>query len=77
MFQVGRFSHSANLYFDSMVVLGGESYNGTLRNDLWIYNATLNKWTELAVNSVVKPLPVSEHTGTVVDDKLYIFGGKF
>ena len=60
-----------------MVVFGGESHNGSLKNDLWLYNVTLNKWTELAVNSVIKPLPVTEHTATLVDNKLYIFGGKF
>ena len=76
-FQSGRFSHSANLYGDSMVLFGGESQNGNLNNDLWLYNITLDQWTELTLNDAMKPPPVSEHTATVVDDKLYIFGGMF
>ncbi|XP_078380393.1 multiple epidermal growth factor-like domains protein 8 isoform X1 [Oculina patagonica] len=73
---VGRFSHSAGLYLDSMVLFGGELQNGSLNNDLWLYNITQNKWTELAVNDVTKPPPLAEHTATIVDDKLYIFGGR-
>jgi len=76
-FQVGRFSHTANLYLDAMVVFGGELQDGNLSNGLWLYNLTLNKWTELAVNDIVKPPPLAEHSATVVDDILYIFGGEF
>ena len=75
--QVGRFSHTANLYLDAMVVFGGELQDGNLTNDLWLYNVTLNKWTELATNDTVKPPPLAEHSATVVDDILYIFGGEF
>ena len=59
-----------------MVLFGGELENGNLTNDLWLYNITLGKWTELAVNDSEKPPPLAEHTGTIVDDELYIFGGK-
>ena len=76
-FQSGRFSHSANLYGDSMVVFGGESQNGSLHNDLWLYDITQDRWIELTVNDTTKPPPVTEHAATVVDDKLYIFGGMF
>lgn len=74
---MGRFSHTANLYLDAMVVFGGELPDGNLTNDLWLYNLTLNKWTELAMNDTVKPPPLAEHSATVVDDILYIFGGEF
>ena len=60
-----------------MVLFGGELQNGSLSNELWLYNIILNKWTELAVNDAVKPPPLAEHTATVVEGKLYIFGGKF
>lgn len=60
-----------------MVVFGGELQDGNLSNGLWLYNLTLNKWTELAVNDIVKPPPLAEHSATVVDDILYIFGGEF
>ncbi|XP_022797777.1 multiple epidermal growth factor-like domains protein 8 [Stylophora pistillata] len=73
---VGRFSHSASLYHDSMVLFGGELENGNLTNELWFYNITLGKWTELAVNDAGKPPRLAEHTGTIVDDELYIFGGR-
>lgn len=59
-----------------MVLFGGELENGNLTNELWLYNITLGKWTELAVNDSEKPPPLAEHTGTIVDDELYIFGGK-
>ena len=74
---MGRFSHTASLYLDSVVLFGGELQDGSLSNDLWLYNITLGKWTELAVNDSVKPPPLAEHTATLVDDKLYIFGGMF
>ena len=76
-FQSGRFSHSANLYGDSMVLFGGESQNGSLHNDLWLYNITQDRWTELTVNDTTRPPPVTKHAATVVDDKLFIFGGIF
>lgn len=60
-----------------MVVFGGELQDGNLTNDLWLYNLTLNKWTELAMNDTVKPPPLAEHSATVVDGILYIFGGEF
>lgn len=60
-----------------MVVFGGELQDGNLTNDLWLYDLTLNKWTELAVNDTVKPPPLAEHSATVVDNILYIFGGEF
>ena len=60
-----------------MVVFGGELQDGNLTNELWLYNLTLNKWTELVVNDTVIPPPLAEHSATVVDDKLYIFGGEF
>ena len=59
-----------------MVVFGGELQKGNLANDLWLYNITLKKWTELAVNDTGKPPPLAEHTANIVDDELYIFGGK-
>lgn len=59
-----------------MVLFGGGLENGNLTNELWLYNITLGKWTELAVNDSGKPPPLAEHTGTIVDDELYIFGGK-
>ena len=76
-FQLGRFSHTANPYLDAMVVFGGELQDGNLTNDLWLYNLTLNKWTELAVNDTGKPPPLAEHSATVVNNKLYILGGEF
>ena len=60
-----------------MVVFGGELQDGNLTNDLWLYNLTLNKWAELAVNDTVKPPPLAEHSATLVNDTLYIFGGEF
>ena len=75
--QAGRFSHTANLYLDAMMVFGGELQDGNLTNDLWLYNLTLNKWTELGMNNTVKPPPRAEHSATVVNDVLYIFGGEF
>ena len=74
--QVGRFSHSASLYHDSMVLFGGELQDRSFTNELWLYNISVSKWTELAVNDSFKPPPVAEHTATLVDDILYIFGGK-
>lgn len=59
-----------------MVLFGGELQDRSVSNKLWLYNISVSKWTELAVNDSFKPPPVAEHTATLVDDVLYIFGGK-
>ena len=49
--------------------------NGTTVNDLWFFNTTSHRWSIVATESKVKPVPVSKHTLTRAQGYLYSFGG--
>ncbi|RCK60624.1 Kelch repeat-containing protein 2 [Candida viswanathii] len=67
-------NHSMSVYKNKIYVFGGVYNNEKVSNDLWVFDATDDKWTQ--VNTVGDiPLPVNEHSSCVVDDKLYIYGG--
>ena len=76
-FQVGRHSHTATKFRDSILVFGGELASGHLTNELWLFNITTSNWKLLAVNDTNAPFPVASHSANLVDDKLFIYGGKF
>ena len=69
-------SHAASAILnDTMFVFGGELSNGNLTNELWKFDITGHAWTLLSNNSVVVA-PVAGHTMNIVNQKLYIYGGK-
>jgi hypothetical protein len=57
-------------------MFGGIFSNGSYSNELWYFNATLQEWNLCAQNSSVTPLQLSGHTLTLVENNLYLFGGK-
>lgn len=61
------------------VINGGKLENGSLANDLWIFNASAkspeNYWTLRATNSTLQPPPLTRHTITFAREYLYVFGG--
>lgn len=61
------------------VIFGGKLENGSLANDLWLFNAsavdTDGHWRLRATNSTFQPPKMTRHTITLVDDWLYVFGG--
>ena len=57
-----------------LFIWGGESENGPL-NDGWIYDPTTDKWAKLNYLNLV-PIARSNHTATLIDDSIFIIGGK-
>ena len=62
-------------YNDTLVVFGGEHANGTLLNDLWVFNVSSRIWKRMEANN--NPPGLASHCSSVVDDKIIIFGGKY
>lgn len=61
------------------VIHGGKLENGSLTNDLWLFNASAqapeNYWSLRATNSSLQPPPLTRHTITLAGEYLYVFGG--
>ncbi|XP_061198582.1 multiple epidermal growth factor-like domains protein 8, partial [Neopsephotus bourkii] len=75
-----RHSHAAARWRQSLVLMGGELAGGALANDVWSLEPEGRGWREL------RPLPggdpahtppgLAAHAVAVVDDWLYVFGGR-
>ncbi|ETN65266.1 laminin subunit gamma-3 [Anopheles darlingi] len=74
---VGRYGHAATAVADGFVLFGGKLANGLLANDLWLYNVSLagGTWSERALDSTIRPPPLTRHTITLAGEFLYVFGG--
>jgi N-acetylneuraminic acid mutarotase len=69
-----RHSHSAVVYEDNMYVFGG--YDGNYKNDFYKFNFTKNQWTKIKHNDIdTWPSARYRTSCTVVDNKMYMFGG--
>lgn len=77
-----RYGHAAcavNTDGGGFVIHGGKLDNGSLSNDLWLFNASAEDtdahWTLRAINSTFQLPELARHTITLVEDYLYVFGG--
>lgn len=72
-----RYGHAASLYTDGFVIYGGKLENGSLCNELWLYNVSENtgQWSLRAKESIIKPPALTRNTLTLAGDYLYLFGG--
>ncbi|HVJ64129.1 MAG TPA: kelch repeat-containing protein [Bdellovibrionota bacterium] len=73
---VARFLHSASVIDGKLYIFGG--YSGIRRQDLHVYDPSAGAngtWTEVAGFTGTAPSARSSHSASVIDDKLYIFGG--
>ncbi|CAG8586834.1 10762_t:CDS:10 [Funneliformis mosseae] len=71
---VGRTSHTMCAYNNKLYVFGGtdgEKYH----SDTWCYDPQTNKWNELACIGYI-PSPRENHRVAIIEDIMYIFGGK-
>ncbi|KAI1824382.1 hypothetical protein F4861DRAFT_506640 [Xylaria intraflava] len=69
-----RTNHSMVTYNDKMYLFGGT--NGfQWFNDVWCYDPSNNKWTQLDCIGYI-PSPREGHSAALVDDVMYIFGGR-
>lgn len=72
-----RYSHAACRIGDAFLIYGGKLANGSLSNELWLYNMTLRTWSQRAAQSKLNPPKLARHTLTFVDSNgfAYLFGG--
>ncbi|XP_007430507.1 multiple epidermal growth factor-like domains protein 8 [Python bivittatus] len=74
-----RHSHTAMAWEGSLVLFGGELATGFLANDVWMYLPREGYWQELVpLNTTRFPSPpgLAGHASAVVDEWLYVFGGR-
>lgn len=79
MHRYGHAACSVEIEGGGFVIHGGKLENGSLSNDLWLFNASANQsedyWILRAFNSTLQIPPLTRHTITLVGDHLYVFGG--
>ncbi|KAG0703625.1 hypothetical protein DFH29DRAFT_998279 [Suillus ampliporus] len=69
-----RTGHTCVTYQDRIIVFGGT--DGQYHyNDIWSYDTNTRTWTELQCTGFI-PSPQEGHATAVVDDVIYIFGGR-
>ena len=73
--QLARFQHAGDIYKSYLVIFGGETANGTILNDLWLFNTVSLAWSQPVNHSLSSPPGLIGHTANIVEDTLYIFGG--
>lgn len=73
---LARKEHRMVKYKDGFYVFGGMHSDGSHCNELLFYNLTSQTWTQKAQNSSVQPHRLTGHSLTLVNDWLYVIGGK-
>ncbi|KAI4528977.1 hypothetical protein K525DRAFT_230095 [Schizophyllum commune Loenen D] len=84
---VGRYGHAVTMVGSRFFVFGGQVdtqfmndfFGGTdgqyHYNDTWSYDTTTRQWSELTCIGFI-PSPREGHSAAVVDDVIYVFGGR-
>jgi hypothetical protein len=54
---------------------GGYGDRETFLNDTWSFNISTRKWTEVQCAGLI-PSPRSTHAAVLIDDVMYVFGGR-
>lgn len=75
--QVARHSHTAVEWNGNMVIFGGELSSGSLASDVWMYRPLHDDWHQLGSSSSHGAPKLANHAAAVVDDYLYVFGGRY
>ncbi|RIA83176.1 hypothetical protein C1645_834209 [Glomus cerebriforme] len=69
-----RSGHVSFAYKEKIYIFGGIDENKCY-NDVWCYDARANTWTELSCTGFI-PHARYNHGSTIVDDVIYVFGGR-
>nr|XP_022913574.1 multiple epidermal growth factor-like domains protein 8 isoform X1 [Onthophagus taurus] len=70
-----RYGHAACEVDEGFLIFGGKLHNGSLANDLWLFNVFTKHWELRAQLSDIRPPPLTRHTLTRAGDTIYLFGG--
>ncbi|XP_066575426.1 multiple epidermal growth factor-like domains protein 8 [Amia ocellicauda] len=71
-----RHSHTAVEWEGNMVIFGGELADGSLANDVWLYRPLSDDWQQLGQWDSPGAPKLANHAAALVDDYLYVFGGR-
>lgn len=71
-----RTGHAGGVVGSSLFLFGGQTADGQLLNDAWLFDPTTAAWSLLATNQVVVPPPRTGHSVAVVNaSTVLVFGG--
>jgi len=70
-----RYSHTAVMWTDKMVIFGGERSAHSF-GDVWFFHFEDSMWEYIAPQGSLAPSPRFDHTAVVSGDKMYIYGGR-
>jgi len=70
-----RYSHTALVWQDSMVVFGGERSAHSF-GDVWLFNFTAQVWEYARPSGPVTPSPRFDHTAALHGNRMIISGGR-
>ncbi|KAI0275149.1 hypothetical protein BC834DRAFT_965581 [Gloeopeniophorella convolvens] len=69
-----RTGHASVTHGDKIIIFGGT--DGRYHyNDTWLFDTSTRKWTELQCTGYI-PSPREGHAAALVDDVMYVFGGR-
>lgn len=57
-----------------LYVFGGVYNNEKVSNDVWCFDVDANRWLQVSTTGM-PPLPVNEHSASLVGDRMYVYGG--
>ena len=65
------------VYGNFLCVFGGPDEDNQKLNDLWTWDSTNRKWTEIKGTKGTFPHPRCGHSASIDNDMMLIFGGLF
>ena len=71
-----RQAHAIVTHGEDFYMYGGLYSDGAMSNELWLYETQAKQWRLKATTSTLKAPQVASHTLTLVENWLYLFGGR-
>uniref|UniRef100_UPI00358F442D multiple epidermal growth factor-like domains protein 8 n=1 Tax=Myxine glutinosa TaxID=7769 RepID=UPI00358F442D len=71
-----RYQHSLSAWLEGFLLFGGAQADGVLLSDLWFYSPESGNWSQLWAGSQGSPPGLASHAAALVNDSIYIFGGR-
>ena len=71
-----RYGHTTVVYNDKFYVFGGKNSSNQLLNNIVVYDPKADSFTAPQINPENSPQPRMYHAACVIDDRMFIYGGK-